>query len=104
MYESSVLQMLLFYIYMLLLTFLAPFLARLNEVKECLCDTPDPRELALACDQNVQFLQSGQFLSTIRDRGFILGIHLYLGKINRTSEQYLTYLHLVKNHQFLCLG
>ena len=65
-YESSVLQMLLLYIYMLLLTFLAPFLARLNEVKECLCDTPDSLALALACDQNVQFLQSGQFLSNYK--------------------------------------
>ena len=54
------------------------------EVKECLCDIPGtrPREraLALAHDQNVQFLR---FLSNYKSRGFILGIHLHLGKTNR---------------------
>ena len=30
------------------------------KVKECLCDTPS------ACDQNVQFLHLGQFLSTYK--------------------------------------
>ena len=36
-------------------------------------------------DQNVQFLRLGSFLVTTRDRGFILGIHLNLGKTNRNQ-------------------
>ena len=44
------------------------FLARLYEVKYCLCDIPGPRARALACtrDQNVQFLRLGQFLSNYK--------------------------------------
>ena len=31
------------------------FIAGLNEIKECLCDTPDASPHACAPDQNVQF-------------------------------------------------
>ena len=47
-------------------------LARLYEVKGSLCDTPGVRPRAralaraLARDQNVQFLRSGQFLSNYK--------------------------------------
>ena len=58
-------------------------LARLYEVKECLCDMPCARALARVRDQNVQFLRLGHFLLTTRDRGFIPGIHLHMGKSNR---------------------
>ena len=49
-----------------------PFLARLYEVKESLCDIPRAHPRALACvaacvhDQNVQFLRLGQFLSNCK--------------------------------------
>ena len=68
-------------------------LARIYEVKECLCDTSDARPRALARararDQNVQLLRMAVFSVTTRDRDFILGICLHLEKTNRTSEPHL---------------
>ena len=51
---------------------------RVYKVKGCLFDQKK---------KNVQCLCLGQFLSNYKgwDRGFILGIHLHLGKTNRNQ-------------------
>ena len=60
------------------------FLAHLYKVKECLCHTPGAHPGV--CDQNVQFLCLGQLLSNYKGyRGFILVMHLHLGKTDRNQ-------------------
>ena len=56
-------------------------------VHECVrvCEHAHALAPAHACDQNVQFFASVSFSVTTRDRGFILGIHLHLGKAIRNQ-------------------
>ena len=64
------------------------FLAHLYEVKECLCDTPSvcPGEHVI---EMFSFCALVSFSVITRDRGFILGIQLHLGKTTESSEPYL---------------
>ena len=72
-------------------------LACLYEIKKkCLCDTPNAhlRQGALVCDQMFSCCAYVSFSLTIRDRGFIFGVHLHLGKPTESSELYLMLIYI----------
>ena len=59
----------------------------LYRVNRGLCDTPGVHAFACACDQTVQFLHLGRFLSNFI-LGFILGVHLHPGLEKLTNANW----------------